>query len=183
MRHSRFPSTSRSGVPARLLVRRLALVQEKDRLELRAHRAQEAEPAFLRPAVRPLVRKDDAVLIGLGAQRDDQPAARAPDAVGADVVLLERPQRLVVVDEDAVLAPGAEVARRLLLRVGEREVHDVVRAPLEVLDALLGADDVVRRSDQRRERAGLRLLVADCPERLDLRHGGSVAASRRHPCR
>ena len=106
----------RGRVSGRLLVRRLALVQEKDRLELRAHRAQEAEPAFLRPAVRPLVRKDDAVLIGLGAQRDDQPAARAPDAVGADVVLLERPQRLVVVDEDALLAPGGEVARGLLLR-------------------------------------------------------------------
>jgi hypothetical protein len=51
-------------------------------------------------------------------------------------------------------------------------VDDVVRAAREVLLALLGRDDVVRRRDQRLERAGLRLVVTLGPKRLDVGHLG-----------
>src|SRR4029079_12053568 len=52
-------------------------------------------------------------------------------------------------------AAGGGVARGRLLGVGERQVDDVVRAPREVLRALLGGDDVVRRRHERAERLGV----------------------------
>ena len=131
--------------------------------------------------MRSLVREDDARLVRLGLQRDDQPPPRSADAVGADVVLLERPERLLVVDEGALLPPGGEGAAGLLLRLRQGQMDDVVRAPLEVVEALLRADHVVRRSHQRVEGTCLRLVVADCPKRLDFRHGMSLSTVRSGP--
>ena len=53
---------------------RRAFVEEEERLELRPNLAQEPQPLLLRPAVGALVRKDDAVLVGLGAQRPTRPS-------------------------------------------------------------------------------------------------------------
>src|SRR5438128_943811 len=87
--------------------------------------------------------------------------ARARDAVGADVILREPPERrLLLAAQDAFVLPRAEVAARLLLGVRQCQVDDVVRAPREV-DLPLGVgDDVIRRRDQLLERARLRLVVA-----------------------
>src|SRR5205823_7948168 len=98
--------------------------------------------------------------------------ARARDAVRADVLLREPPvRRLRVLGERAGLAPGGEVAGGLLLGVGKREVDDVVRAAREVVGALAVGDHVVRRRDERGERACDRLVVAERREGPDRRHG------------
>jgi len=112
--------------------------------------------------MRALVREDHAVLVRLGAERGDEALARACDAVGPDVLLREPPvRRLRLLDEHPVLAPAREVAGGLLLRVGQRQPHDVVRAALLVLLALLVGDDVVRRRDEPGERPGDRLVEAE----------------------
>src|SRR5207249_5882502 len=58
----------------------LAFVEEEDRLELRTNLATEAQPSFLRPPVRPLVRENRARLVRLNLQRGDEPRAGARDA-------------------------------------------------------------------------------------------------------
>jgi hypothetical protein len=123
--------------------------------------------------VRELVREDDALLVRLDLERADQPVAGARDPVGADVSLRERPEgRLVVAREDAVALPFAEVARRLLLAVRKRQPDDVVRAPREVLVALLRRDHVERRRHEPLQRPRLPLVVAKRAKRLDDRHPG-----------
>ena len=75
------------------LERRVAFVEEEDRLELGARLAQQAESPLLRPAVRSLVGQDGARLVRLDPQRPDQARPRAGDPVRADVVLGQRPER------------------------------------------------------------------------------------------
>src|SRR5579862_144576 len=112
--------------------------EEEQRLELRARRLQQAEAALLRAGVRPLVREDDPGLVRLGVEGGDEPLAAALHPVGSDVVLRQPPvRRLPIANEDAVLLPGCEVTGGLLLRIGERQVDDVVRAATEVLATLL----------------------------------------------
>src|SRR6185437_13891143 len=53
---------------------------------------------------------------------------------------------------------------RLVLRVGEGQVDDVVRASSEEHFPLLRSDDVVRGRDERRERACDSLVVAERAE-------------------
>src|SRR5437868_4782181 len=151
--------------------------EEEQRLELRARRAQEAQPALLRPGMRALVRQDHAALVRLRMQRGDEPLAAARDAVGAYVVLREPPvRRLRVADEHTLLLPGGKIAGRLLLRVGERQVDDVVRAAGEIARALLLGDDVVRRRDD-----GLEIghVVAESPKGANARHRGPSLVSPR----
>ena len=98
---------------------RLALVEQKDGLELCPCRPQQPQPAFLRAAVRAFVRQNDAPLVRLGAQRGDESGARALDAVGADVMLCQEPvSRFPVSGEYPGLAPGRDVPRgvRLVVR-------------------------------------------------------------------
>ena len=148
------------------------VVEQEDRLELDARRPEQAEPALLRRCVRPLVREYGAGLVGLDLQRGDDPEARPRDPVRSDVVLLERPDRRRLLDEDAFRAPGLEVACGLLLRVGQRQADDVVRAAGAQLLALLLGDDVVRRRHEPLERPGCRLVVAQRAKGLDHGHGG-----------
>ena len=176
-RQSRAPSTSSSGGPSGTSNGACALVEEEDRLELRLRRVQEAQPSLLRSAMRPLVRQHGSVLVRLDAERGDDARARARDAVGADVVLRQRPEGRLLGREDAVLAPRAQVAAGLLLGVGQRQVDDVVRASREVLLALLGADHVVRRRDEALERAGPVGVVAKRAKRLDLGHSAGTVPS------
>ena len=103
--------------------------------------------------MRALVRQDHAVLVRLDPQGGDEALALALHTVGADVVLPQPPvRRLVLFDEHAGRTPVGEVARRLLLRVGQRQMDDVVRAASQVLGTLLVGDDVVGRRDDVRER-------------------------------
>src|SRR5579872_1383772 len=125
------------------------VVEQEDRLQLRPRRAQQAQAPFLRPRVRPLVRQHDPPLVRLEPQRDDEAVPLAHDAVRADVRLRERPRgRLRLADDDPARAPRRQVARRLLLRLRKGQVDDVVRAAVEVVEALFGRDHVVRRRDE-----------------------------------
>ena len=160
--------------------RRGAVVEEEDRLELDARRAEEAETALLRASVRALVRQHRARLVRLDFQRRGDAEARACEPVRADVLLLERPDRGRLLDQDARLAPGLEVTGRLLLRLGQGQTDDVVRAALAQLLALLVRDHVVRRCDERLQRAG-RLVVAESAKRLDHGHtAGNVPTGLSH---
>ena len=118
------------GRAFRNVERRVAFVEEKDRLELGTRLAKEPQPSFLRAAMRSLVRQDRAGLVRLQAKRSDEARPRARDAVRADVVLRERPERGRFLAEDTVVAPVAEAAPGLLLGVRQRQVNDVVGAPL-----------------------------------------------------
>ena len=113
---------------------------------------QEPQAALLRACVRALVRQH---LPGLRCDRHrrGEPLARASDAVGACVVLRHPPVRLRLVSQNTVLPPGGEVPRSVLDRVRQRQVDDVVPSPRPVLGSCVG-DDVVRRGDERVERAG-----------------------------
>ena len=94
------------------------------------------------------------------------------DPVRADVLLLERPHRRRLLDEDSLRAPLLELSRRLVLGVGQRQPDDVVRAAGAQLVPLLGRDHVVRRRDERLERPGCRLVVTEGAEGLDDGHCG-----------
>ncbi len=111
-------------------------------------------------------------LVRICRERHDDPAALSTDPVRADVVLGQKPcPTLVLALEHSAREPvGVEIAR-LLRRLGQGQVHDVVGAPREELVPLIAADRVVRRSyeiDQRSGRAG----VADGAERLQVGHRG-----------
>ena len=175
IRHSFAPSTSRSGSRSGRSTGAGAVVEQEDRLELDVRRPQQAQPPLLRAAVRALVRQHGAGLVRLDLERRDDPEAPACDPVGTDVRLLERPDRRRLLDEDALCAPLLEVAPRLVLGVGQRQPDDVVRAAGAQLLALLGRDHVVRRRDERLERPGHRLVVAEGSEGLDDGHRASLA--------
>ena len=76
-----------------------------------SRRAREPQPVLLRAGMGALVRADPARAVVLDAHAREQPVAGAAAAVGARVVLLERPQRgLGVLDDDALGAPAVSVA-------------------------------------------------------------------------
>ena len=137
------------GLPVGPLDRRRAVVEQEDRLELDARCAQQAKPSFLRAAVRSLVRQHGSGLVRLDLERRDQPEAPARYSIGADVVLLERPDGRRLFDEDSRRAPSLQLSCRLVLRVRQRQPHDVVGAAGAKLLPLLGRDHVVRRRDER----------------------------------
>ena len=53
-----------------------AVPEEEERLELRARRAEQPQPALLRPRVRAFVGEDDAVLVRLEPERGYEPSRR-----------------------------------------------------------------------------------------------------------
>jgi len=166
------PAALKIGLAARPL-ERITLVEQKDRLELRAGGAEQPEPALLRARMRALVREDDSALVGLGTKRGDQPRPRAVDAVRADVILGEEPVAgLRVAREHALVAPSGHITAGLLLVVGKGQVDDVVRAAREVVLALRGRDHVIGRRHEPLQRACLRLVVALGAKRLDFGHLG-----------
>src|SRR6185312_15553459 len=142
------------------------------RLELRPGRAEQAQPAFLRPCVCALVRQNNPVVVRLEPKRRDKPFAAASDAVGADVVLRKPPAGGIgIAGENAALAPVREAGGRLLLGVGQRQVDDVERASSAELFSLLRPDDVVRGRDDRLERTADSRVVAERAERPYDCHG------------
>ena len=109
--------------------RRLAVVEEEDRLELGARRAQQPQPALLRPRVRALVRQDGTGLVRLHAERGDDPTAGRgrPRPARRSPAPPPRPPR----SSSRTRTPSASQARNVapasLLGVGQGEVDDVVR--------------------------------------------------------
>ena len=96
--------------------------------------------------MRALVRADPARAVVLDAHAREQPVAGAAAAVGAGVVLLERPQRgLGVLDDDPLGAPavqrrggvGVRVAAGGVLR--QVDLDGVVRRAGDQLGALVAA--------------------------------------------
>ncbi len=158
------------GLARRTLENRIGVVEDEDRLELRLRRAQQAEAALLRAGMGALVWQHLALLVRRRRHRRGEALARARDPVGAGVVLRDPPVARLVRDEHAVAAPGREVGRGPILGVRERQMDDVVRAALEVGDALGRRDDVVRRRDEEIERACDMRLVAERGEGPDGRH-------------
>src|SRR6266566_3806968 len=150
---------------------RVALVEEEDRLELRAGGAEQPKPALLGATMRSLVREHGARLVRLRSERGDEAGPRPGNTVRADIVLGEEPVAgLRLPREHALLAPGDHVTACLLLVVRERQMDDVVRTAREVRLPLLGRDHVVRRRHEPLQRARLRFVVALGAERLDHGH-------------
>ena len=150
-------------------------MEEKDRLELRPRRAEKTESSLLRTRVSALVRQHDAPVVRLDPQRHDVAVPSPFDTVGTDIRLRERPAPgLGVATKDTGLAPRVEIVCRLLLAVGESQVNDVVGTATEVDLALGRGNHVVRRRHEALERTRLCLVVAQRPERPDLRHPGGT---------
>src|SRR5437762_1854601 len=101
----------------------IAVMEQEDRLELRPRRAEQPQAALLRAGVRALVRQHDAVLVRLEPQGDDEPVARPLDPVRPEVSLRQPPggwPGLAV--EHALGFPVGQVARGLVIRIGQRQV-------------------------------------------------------------
>src|SRR5262249_46650333 len=130
----------------------------------------QTQAPLLRPCVGPLVRQHLSFLVRSDRDRGGEPLARARDAVGADVVLRDPPVELLALDEHTPGFPGRDVRAGLLLRVGQGQVDDVVRAPGEVLATFLVGDHVVGRRHETLERAGDDRVVPERAERPDGRH-------------
>jgi hypothetical protein len=122
--------------------------------------------------VRALVRQDDSVLVRLEPKGHHEALAETGDTVRADVLLREPPARWIgIADENSAFLPLRETRGCLLLGVGQRQVDDVVRVSSLELFPLLRPDDVVRRSDERLERAADSRVVAERAERPYDCHG------------
>ena len=147
------------GWPLRLGVRRSAVVEEEDRLELRLGRAQKLEPTFFRTGVRPLVRQHLACGVRRRLDRARDALTRALYAVGAGVGLLDPPERRLFFAQHASLSPRGERLRCRLGRVGQRQMDDVVRTEAGKRIALLRPDHVVRRRDQVGQVPGARVVA------------------------
>jgi hypothetical protein len=151
-----------------------AIVEQEDRLQLRPRGAEQPQSLLLRPGMRPLVREHDGAFVRLERERDDEAVARAADAVRPDVRLRERPCAVLqLAYEHAGLAPGCEVRDGLRVRVGKRQVDDVVGAAREVLAPLLLRDHVVGRRDEVVQRQ----RVALGAKRADLGHVPTIASA------
>ena len=149
------------GSSARHALRSGSEYSEKigDRFALR--RLLEAEAVGLRAGVRALVRADRAGAVVLHAHACEEAVARQAPAVGAGVLLDERPDRLVaVLDHRTLVLPcveqlgGVGVAVAAVGVLGQVDVDDVVRRARGQLCALLGVDDVVGRGGELLQRPG-----------------------------
>ncbi len=157
----------------------VAVVEREDRREVGLRRARQPQPVLLGPGVRALVRSDPARPVVLDANAREQTMARAAAAVGAGVVLLERPQGgLGVAHDDAVRAParqrrggvGVGIAAVRVLR--QVDLDDVVGGTGDQLGALRGVDDVVGRRGDRGEATGAVEVVVESVKGRDVGHGG-----------
>ena len=173
-RQSRVPSTSRSGGRSGSSSASAAVERGgRSAPAARGSRAAGAARSSRIVRVRPLVREHASRLVRLGGERGDDAAALARDAVGADVVLDEKPRgRLVLALEDAVREPARGTGGRppppSPAASGGRRCTGSARrgASRSSCD-----DGVVRRRDEIGERAG-RAGVADGAERLHVGHRG-----------
>ena len=112
-RQSRAPSTSRSGVAVGRRERRCAVVEQEDRLELRARRAKQAQPALLR-AARASARAAARRRVSYGSARSEatRPVARPRDAVRARRSPARAPRRRLVVAHEHALARASRGSAR-----------------------------------------------------------------------
>ena len=208
MRHKRLTVPSASvASPHGLALRcgfemgpRVALVEREDGGEVVAGRLCEAKAILLGSWLGSLVRADEPGAVVGHANAAEEAAAGMPRAVGALVLLLERPERLVAVGrEHALERPGLERLGGVLVGVapsrrdGQVELDDVEGRALDEGCAHRFVDDVVGRGDDVAEgRDGAERVVeglerADfCHRRarvLGLRPGGARSWSRATPPR
>jgi hypothetical protein len=127
--------------------------------------------------VRPLVGADAARAVLLHTHaREEAPTGQAA-AVGTRVLLVDHPQRRLLVAHQAPLGlPALEQAGRVLvgvrLALGQVDMHDVVRGARRQLGALGRVDHVVGRGGDGAERAHDGEVGVQGAQRLDLGHGG-----------
>ena len=134
---------------------------QEDRLEIGPRGPQQGQPVGLGTRVRLLVGFDASRLVRLGGDRGEYAETRPPGAIRRLVFLGQHADRgLGVGHEHASRTPRCEQRRRprVAILVGHRfrqhDVDDIVGVPRGVAPALLGADDVVGRRDQRAEPVG-----------------------------
>ncbi len=126
-----------------------------------------------------LVRADQARAVLGHANAGEKAPAGVVVAVGPAVGLLERPdRRLAVLGEDALVAPGVQGPRRVLVAVaaakvlGEVQLDGVVLRAVDQRAAHRRVDHVVRRCQQVVELAGFAEVVVERAQGLDFRHRG-----------
>ncbi len=163
----------------------VAGMEREDRGEVVPGGSGEAEAVLLRPRLGALVGAD-ALAVGSEPDPGEEAPAGEATAVGGVVVLLQRPdRRLVVFDQDALVLPGAEQTRRVLVRVvstgipREVDLDDVVSGAARELRPLLIIDHVVRRRGDRRQRSHLAEVVVQSPQWFDPSHRGGTLDSFR----
>ena len=155
---------------------RVGVVEQEDRLELRAGRAEEGQPVLACLRMRQLVPEHVALGVRRRLDRAGDALARAHLPVGPDELLPQPPERRLLLAQDAALPPGRQLGRGRLRRVRPRQVDDVpvARVPERVEQVVV--DDVVGRRDQVVEGPGDRLVVAERAKRRDPGHGLRLAA-------
>src|SRR6185437_16164636 len=164
------------GVPRLLLGVR---EEAEDGGEVRARGPRQAKAVLLRAGVGALVVADAAGAVVLDAHAAEEAVTGSRPAVGARVVLGERPdRRLALAHQHALLAPRLERGLGVQIRVaavgpGQVDLHHVERALLRERGALGLVDHVVGRRRDGVQRADHARLVAQGPEWFDLRHGRS----------
>ena len=153
------------------------VVEREDGGEVRPRRAREPQAVLPRPRVGALVGPDAPRAVVLDTHAREEPAAGVGVAVGAAVVLRERPQRRRgVAHEDLLRLPRGEQPRGVGVRVevavgpGQVDLDDVVRRAGGQRGSLLRVDHVVGRRHDGRQAADVVEGVVDCLQGLDVGH-------------
>ena len=130
--------------------RRLAFVEEEQRLELGVGGTKQAQTTLDGLRMRALVGDHHATLVGLGTQGGDDSLTPPWRPVPTREALLPDPDgRLLVAYENTGGEPIAVHLPRLVLVLGQGEMGDVVGVAAQQNLALVRRDDVIRRSDHR----------------------------------
>jgi hypothetical protein len=153
--------------------------EREDGGEVGPSRSRQPEAVLLGAGMGALVRPDPARAVLLHPHAAEEATARAPEAVRAAVLLLERPQGGAVVEHyGALRAPAPEQLGGVRVGVGalggprEVDVHDIVRAAGRELLAQPLVDDIVGRGGDALEPAHRGQVVAQGPQGQDLGHDG-----------
>ena len=151
---------------------RRPVVEQKDRLELRAGRAKQPQPAFLRTGVRPFVGRTTRASYG-SAWREATMPLRVRATPSGPTYSWESAQTACSASRTST--PAASQSRKSVPassgRVVQRQVDDVVRVPRRQRVPLLCGDDVVGRRDQSATRM---LSEAHGSKRSDVGHAASL---------
>ncbi len=166
--------------------------EREDRREVQVRGPRQFEPVDERAGVGALVGADGAGLVVLDPDPDEDAVAGVRGAVGGDVVLRQRPDRILVVgDQHALGAPGVDPPRRVLVRIADRPArgilrierlrqidrHRVVGRAIQQPHPLGRVDHVIRRRGDPVEPPDLPEVVVQGSERFDVGHGPEAKSS------
>ena len=156
-------------------------VKGEDRRQVVAGGPGEPQAILLRAGLGSLVGADQAGAVLGHPHPGEEPVARTTVAIGALVVLCQRPDRgLPVGREHALHGPGLERLGGVLVgvaagrRLRQVDLDDVQRRAGEQLGPLLGIDDVIGRGGDVRQRGDRAQLVMQRFQWPDLRHRGGT---------